>query len=300
MSGKIAGKVWKMDLPRPKKFVLLAMADFANGNGSSVKPSIKTIAAQTGYSERHVARIINDLRNDGLLHLVKSGRAEGRPSEYRIDVSADSVEVETASPTPESAEEKSDPVGYDIVSEGVGHGVIPGMTQRQGGMTSGCPTGYDIQMSYDPPLILKAAAATPEPARHNAFVLYEKNISMINQIVGEQIKDALSHYPAGWVEDAIGEAALNNAKSWRYIEAILKRWEREGRKAKPTNGAKPPAKERKSNPSCPKCHGQFAFQAANLKEGHPLYNKAIPCPECMPVEYQRFIDAHKEAIREQR
>jgi len=61
------------------------------------------------------------------------------------------------------------------------------------------------------------------------FTLYEENIGMLTPMIAEQLKDAEQQYPASWIEDAFEEAVSRNKRSWRYIEAILKRWASEGR-----------------------------------------------------------------------
>ena len=65
--------------------------------------------------------------------------------------------------------------------------------------------------------------------RPNVYALYEDNIEMLSPIIAEELKEAEEQYPESWIEDAIREAARANRRSWRYIAAILERWEREGR-----------------------------------------------------------------------
>lgn len=64
---------------------------------------------------------------------------------------------------------------------------------------------------------------------HNIFALYEENIGMLSPMIAEQLKDAERQYPRSWIEDAFKEAVSLNKRNWRYIEAILKRWESEGK-----------------------------------------------------------------------
>ncbi len=86
MSGKIAGRVWDLDLPHGEKYVLLAMADHADHQGCNIHPSIGLIAWKTDYSERQVFRIIQELRTKGLLVLEEDNYGSGiRSNRYRID-----------------------------------------------------------------------------------------------------------------------------------------------------------------------------------------------------------------------
>jgi DnaD/phage-associated family protein len=65
--------------------------------------------------------------------------------------------------------------------------------------------------------------------RPNIFGMYEENIGMLSPMIAEELKEAEVLYPHAWIEDAFREAVGQNKRSWRYISAILERWEREGR-----------------------------------------------------------------------
>ncbi len=65
--------------------------------------------------------------------------------------------------------------------------------------------------------------------RPNIFALYEDNVGMLSPMIADELKEAEQNYPASWIEDAFREAVANNKRSWRYIAAILDRWEREGK-----------------------------------------------------------------------
>ena len=63
----------------------------------------------------------------------------------------------------------------------------------------------------------------------NIFTLYEENIGMLTPMIADELKDAEQLYPASWIEGAFREAVSRNKRHWKYIEAILKRWDSEGR-----------------------------------------------------------------------
>jgi DnaD/phage-associated family protein len=67
--------------------------------------------------------------------------------------------------------------------------------------------------------------------RPNIFVLYEQNIGLLSPLIADELKDAADQYPAEWIESAFREAVQQNKRSWKYIRAILRRWETEGRQA---------------------------------------------------------------------
>ena len=74
-------------------------------------------------------------------------------------------------------------------------------------------------------------AATPFE-RTNIFRLYEENIGPLTPLIADALKDAEEIYSAEWIADTIALAVKNNKRSWRYCEAILKRWKEEGRAEK--------------------------------------------------------------------
>jgi DnaD/phage-associated family protein len=65
--------------------------------------------------------------------------------------------------------------------------------------------------------------------RPNIFILYEQNIGPLTPMIADQLRDAEQAYPTRWIEEAIQAAVENNARSWRYITAILRRWQQEGK-----------------------------------------------------------------------
>lgn len=70
--------------------------------------------------------------------------------------------------------------------------------------------------------------AEREPAP-NIFALYEANIGSITPLIVDDLREAEECYPPEWIEAAFREAAELNKRSWRYVRAILQRWETEGR-----------------------------------------------------------------------
>jgi DnaD/phage-associated family protein len=63
----------------------------------------------------------------------------------------------------------------------------------------------------------------------NIFRLYEEHIGPLTPLIADALQDAEKDYPALWIEDAFRIAVENNARSWRYIQAILERWQEKGR-----------------------------------------------------------------------
>lgn len=67
------------------------------------------------------------------------------------------------------------------------------------------------------------------PERPNIFRLYEENIGTLTSRIKDNLLDAQNSYHREWIEEAINLAVDNNKRNWKYIAAILKRWETEGK-----------------------------------------------------------------------
>lgn len=70
---------------------------------------------------------------------------------------------------------------------------------------------------------------TSPPTRSNIFVLYEENIGPLTPLIAEELREAEKTYAASWIDDAFREAVTHNKRNWKYIRAILERWQREGK-----------------------------------------------------------------------
>ena len=75
----------------------------------------------------------------------------------------------------------------------------------------------------------KTGVTAPPMERPNIFRLYEENIGPLTPMIADALKDAEELYSAEWVADTIELAVKHNKRSWKYCEAILKRWKDEGR-----------------------------------------------------------------------
>jgi DnaD/phage-associated family protein len=75
----------------------------------------------------------------------------------------------------------------------------------------------------------KTGISTSPIERPNVFKLYEENIGPLTPLIADTLKDAEELYSPEWIAEAIELAVTNNKRSWKYSEAILKRWKEEGR-----------------------------------------------------------------------
>ncbi|KKK80250.1 hypothetical protein LCGC14_2825380 [marine sediment metagenome] len=85
MSVSVMTLVWRSDLPANHKLVLLAYADHANDDGSSVYPGEDWMAAKTSYTGGNIRRVTKELVEAGFLHRVKRGQT-GQRAEWEVDV----------------------------------------------------------------------------------------------------------------------------------------------------------------------------------------------------------------------
>ena len=74
-----------------------------------------------------------------------------------------------------------------------------------------------------------AGVASPLLERPNVFRLYEENIGPLTPLIADTLKDAEETYSPEWIAETIELAVKHNKRSWKYCEAILKRWKEEGR-----------------------------------------------------------------------
>ena len=69
----------------------------------------------------------------------------------------------------------------------------------------------------------------PPVERPNVFKLYEENIGPLTPLIADALKDAEEEFSGEWIGESIELAVKHNKRSWKYCEAILKRWKEEGR-----------------------------------------------------------------------
>jgi DnaD/phage-associated family protein len=74
------------------------------------------------------------------------------------------------------------------------------------------------------PVTRHADVTTSRPAS-----VYEAEIGMLTPSVSSALSEMEAKLPEHWIVDAIRLAARRNARSWVYVEAVLRRWEVEGR-----------------------------------------------------------------------
>jgi DnaD/phage-associated family protein len=81
----------------------------------------------------------------------------------------------------------------------------------------------------------------------NIFELYEENIGAITPMMAEILKEDEKTYPEPWIKQAIEIAVTRNVRNWKYVQAILERWQKEGRRDEQNrrNDSQDPSRYRK-------------------------------------------------------
>lgn len=119
-----------------------------------------------------------------------------------------------------------------------------GVTKRHNGgdgLSPDTDTDTDRDSDKDRDTEQMPVAAADQPGSENIFRVYEQNIGALTPMLVPTLTEAEKTYPMAWIRDAFGEAVAHNARNWRYVEAILKRWQAQGRGPVTQGGARAPA-----------------------------------------------------------
>ena len=65
--------------------------------------------------------------------------------------------------------------------------------------------------------------------KRGVFKTYEENIGPLTPLIADSIGAALQEHPEADIIDAMRVAVEHNARSWKYVTAVLRRWAVEGR-----------------------------------------------------------------------
>lgn len=80
-----------------------------------------------------------------------------------------------------------------------------------------------------PEIVIRENDEVPVQQSSDIYNLYEQNIGLLTPILAEELQEAEHRYPAEWIQEAFRIALRSNVRNWKYINGILKRWEREGK-----------------------------------------------------------------------
>jgi DnaD/phage-associated family protein len=169
-------------------------------------PGIRTIAEATGYSHQGVLDAIQILEEKGYLHVR---RGERRFNIYQPEFAA----IGRTNEPSETVKSVESTQLTEIPDEST-------FSADESTFSSNESSGVDLN---------KKNKKEQENTVGEIFKSYEKNIGPIVQIVSVRLLEAIDQYPKEWITDAIGLSVVNNKRNWGYCDAILKRWQANGK-----------------------------------------------------------------------
>lgn len=233
--------------------LLLAIADHANDHGRDAYRSTEPLSRKVRMSRRQVQRMITLLEDaDELRRSVGTGprgtneyivvAATGDKMSPRQDVAPHDVAVSQVS---DKMSQRQDVAPAGNVAEGVTELRQGGddVAVSRGGRHS-CVTRTVPEPSKEPSLIRPAAAAAAgsgdkirrvldgeelEAATVRCIRSWERATGMtVTAQTGDALATWLEKLPEAALVKAIAETGASSSRSWRYCEAILRRYEVEG------------------------------------------------------------------------
>lgn len=86
----------RIRMPKPLKFLALLLSTYADPDGTRVRPGVVELMEDTGDGDRHVRRLLGQLRDEyGLIQQVSRGGGrggKGKAATYRLTIPADLLE----------------------------------------------------------------------------------------------------------------------------------------------------------------------------------------------------------------
>jgi DNA-binding HxlR family transcriptional regulator len=104
--------ILRLEIDSATKLVALAAAIYGNPDGSNVGPSVPRLAAELGWSEKHVQNQLSKLRDLGLLEVTRR-HSIGKPVRYQLTEPADGTD---------SLPMRTDEKGYPLAPRKRGRG----------------------------------------------------------------------------------------------------------------------------------------------------------------------------------
>lgn len=182
------------------KLVLLALADHANDYGESSYPGYDRLEIKTALSRQGISDTLEALKHNGLLTVsVKSSRLG--TNDYTINIRA-------FPPMFKEAE------------------TLPALVKPLDSAESSHLT--HVSQATRPESSGNHHSTTNQEEGNPIFALYLQEIGLLTPLIADAIQDWEKDVPQQWLIDAIHEAAHSNARNWKYIDAILKRWKAQG------------------------------------------------------------------------
>lgn len=205
--------------------------------GRYTAPNIDTIAGRAHCHRNTVLNWLPRLEESGELKVERLGKGRGAWNRYTILLPMPEEPEEEELPDP--VEQLSLMVQELAVMVQATHEMMKVMVQEtvQNGTSQDVPDTKDTITTNTP--------HTPHSANghggdrdvdaeyRETVVAYEQEIGPITQHVAKKITEALVDFRGGDLVEAIHIAAESNVRKWRYINAVLDRWRKDGQGLRP-------------------------------------------------------------------
>lgn len=165
---------------------------------------------------QHVYQLTGILRLDGetVPYLFLSPEA----------VSAVEAAVQAAESIPAKSLPSKSSVGKSLASKPKGSSLSKGDSLLEGGTQN----NNDVVVNADYAEVAK---------------VFENEIGLLSQFIGQELKDLLTEYPKDWCIDAIRVAVTANKRNLNYVRGVLRNWKANGRGFTPKPEPSPAAPE---------------------------------------------------------
>lgn len=209
MSGLIVGLVIRTPISdvfvSTAKYVAIIYADHAWEDGTHAYPAVETVASAMGVDTRTVQRHLRVLEEIGML--VPDGKGPRGTNKYRFPL----------------VEGKDGSVRLALI----GGDTVPPRQIVEGDTDSGDTDSGDMGVTQlnqpsDSLVVVKAGGEN--------FKIYEQEIGALTPMIADAIREAEKDYPPDWIPEAIAIAVAKNARSWKYVEAVLKNCKAAGKR----------------------------------------------------------------------
>lgn len=212
MSAKISGQVWDLDLPQRELLVLLAITDHANHEGA-MWPGVALVAWKTGYSQRTVQRVMNNLVHRGIL--TRRVRP-GKETIYTANFDA----APKKAPRPKKARKRK---SGDIAMTGdTAMSVVTSLrVVKKATPDTVSANVHDEPSLEDEPSLLQAGSV---------FRAYESVFGFtLTSFLAQELRGLTEDYGSELVIEAMKIAATNEKRNLGYVKGVLRRWQHEGK-----------------------------------------------------------------------
>lgn len=296
------GKIYPALLHNPERTdgakVLYAHMHWRYGRNAQNFESQTSMARHLGVSERTIANRLLELEHDDWIVVEIQERSEKSGNFttpfYHIFERQDDCRRFRAVYVPEGRNIiRSKPAAEDVPTrksrKGKG-GLVDEKNRHRlnkdssGGLNSDSDRGVNSDSTRalnkdsdkQPPIehAVKTAPAAEQPkTAADALRAYEIRIGPYTGQIMEHIKDWCDDVPAEWLIEAFELCVEYNKRSWRYAEAIIRRWHEQGKDSgrldkkpaasTPRRGMSPPVEEEDVKPMTPE---QFRALKAQMKD----------------------------------